>query len=333
MNAELLIHYDIHAMPGGTRRYAETVALDIREPSEEEAPIAIEWDYGATRWFEGVHYRRVDKVFEEGLTAAERGAALSSYLNADGATSYSNTRSYADTKPLSSDRKFSERRHPDVANDFRRLKAIEKAEALARDCIVVDGAIWLRCGEPRLVYHPATRAFAASIQIETTDWTVGKGRYRFGKDVQRPSLEIAAYSTRLDSIDNLQQVMAQWAIIPDAPAFTLHIPESINRDEFPAMLREAVEGLVSAKQDGQLSRMSGDLVLHVIFDVGEYLDETADEEIDHEYLAATLERVRLLLPGADRKKKALLSTVVRRWEDRPIDVDLSVRQTSVPRRL
>lgn len=331
MKAELIIHYSVHAMRHGTRRYAEAVTLDIREPSDEEAPIAVEWEFGVTRWFEGAHYRRTGNFFQDGLAAAERETALSSYLNGDAATSYSHTHAYVDTKGLSSDRKFSERRHPDVTNDFRRVNAIEKAEALARDCIVADGAIWMRCGEPRLVYHPASRAFAASIQIETTDWTNDKGRYRFGKDVQRPTLETAAYSTRLDTIENLRQVMAQWAIVPDAPTFTLHIPESIKRDEFPAMLREAVQGLVSAKQEGQMSRMCADLELNVIFEIGEYLDETEDEEIDHEYLAHTLERVRLLLPGVERTKKALLSTVVRRWEDRPIDVDLSVSQTLVPR--
>ncbi|MNW13358.1 hypothetical protein D3C71_2113000 [compost metagenome] len=76
--------------------------------------------------------------------------------------------------------------------------------------------------------------------------------------------------------------------------------------------------------------MCADLELHVIFELGEYLDETEDEEIDDEYLAHTLERVRLLLPGVERAKKALLATVVRRWEDRPVDIDLSVNQASRP---
>lgn len=60
MKAELLIHYTAHSVVHGNRRFAETVTLEFQEPSDDEAPIAVEWEYGATRWFEGEHYRRME---------------------------------------------------------------------------------------------------------------------------------------------------------------------------------------------------------------------------------------------------------------------------------
>lgn len=331
MIAEIDIHYDIHGGSRGIHRYREQVSLEIKEPTMIDAPVSVEWEYGTTRWFEGSHYRKIATVFARGMNLAEREAALSAYFNQDGAISHSETRAYVDTKRMSADRKFNERRHPDAANHFKRTRAIEKAEAMAVDCILVDGKIWMRCGEPRLVYRPATRHNAASLSVETTDWNEEKDRARFGKDVQYPSLEIAAYSARLDSPESLQSTMDRWALVPDYPVFTLHIPESIVRDEYRGMIKEAAYGLVFAWKFGELSKLAGDEIRTTAYDLSQYLDKTDDEDIDHEHLAGLLVRAKDALPGVERKKRDLLDTVLRRWEDRPMGTDLAMRpQISAP---
>ncbi|MCZ7860947.1 hypothetical protein O9X98_05975 [Agrobacterium salinitolerans] len=325
MKAEFVIHYTAHSVAHGNRRFAETVTLDFREPFDDVAPIALEWEYGATRWFEGEHYRRMETPFKADMPIAEKEAALSKYFTVDGAIAHSSIRPYVDTGSLSSDRKFSERRHPDVTHDFGRLQALEKAEALVRDCIVVDGTVWLRCGEPRLVFHPATRYTAAHLEIDTTHRSMDTDRYRFGRFVARPIPKTAAYSTRIDTVENLQPIMAQWAIVPEPPEFTLHIPESINRNEFPAMIREAAEGIVCEMRSGQLSDKTGETAKRWITAIENYLDD--NEDIDPEQVADYMARVAAELPITDRARKDLLTTVLKRWEDRPIGTDLAMNPT------
>jgi hypothetical protein len=325
MRAELLIHYDIHGGSRGTHRYREQLALDIREPTKNDAPIAVEWEYGATRWFEGAHYREVATVFADGMSLADQEKSLSAHFNHDGAISYSHTRAYADTKTMSADRKYNERRHPDAAIHFKRVRAIEKAEALAADSILVDGKIWFRCGEPRLLYRPATRHTAASLSVDTTDWNEEKDRDRFGKDVEYPSLDVAAYSARLDSPENLEPIMNRWAIVPEFPHFKLYIPESILRDEHPAMIKEAAYGLVFAWKFGDLSHKASDDMRAIAYELSKYLDETDDDDVDNDHLAGRLMCAMQALPGVERKKRELLDTVLRRWEDRPIGNDLAFR--------
>ncbi|MBY3433678.1 hypothetical protein HFN89_05895 [Rhizobium laguerreae] len=325
MRAQILIHYDIQGVWRGVHRYAEHMPIEIREPGENEAPISVEWEYGVTRWFDGAHYREIATVFSENMSRPEQELALSAHFNSDGAHSYSYTRAYTDTKSMSADRKYSERRHPDAAKHLKRLRAIEKTEALAADCILVGGKIWMRCGEPRLVYRPASRHHAASLTVDTTDWNAEKDRYRFGKDVEYPSLDIAAYSARLDAPENLQAVMERWAIVPDVPEFTLRMPETIIRDEFPDMIKEAAYGLVFAWKFGELSDKASDDMRRMAADLSEYLDETDDGDIDHEHLVRQLTHVMESLPGVERKKRDLLDIVIRRWDDRPIGSDLAMR--------
>lgn len=214
-----------------------------------------------------------------------------------------------------------------MAHDFRRLQALEKTEALVRDCIVVDGTVWLRCGEPRLVFHPATRYAAAYLEIDTTHRSMDTARYRFGRFVAPPTPKTAAYSTRIDTVEHLQQTMAQWAIVPEPPEFTLHIPESINRDEFPSMIREAAEGIVWEMRSGQLSDKTGETAKRWITVIENYLDDTDDEDIDTEQLADYLARVSAELTVVDRVRESLLVTVLKRWEDRPIGTDLAMNST------
>jgi hypothetical protein len=324
MKAQLNIHYTTHSITHGNRRYAETVELDFKEPHEDDAPIALEWEYGATRWFEGEHYLRADKAFASDSPVSEQEVALSKFFNGDGAISYSNTNAYVDTRSLTSDRKFSERRHPQVVSDFRRLQALEKTQAFTRDCIVVDGTVWMRCGEPRLVFHPATRYGAAHLEIDTTHWSMDKDRSRFGRSVLRPTPEIAAYSARLDSVEHLHQTMAEWAIVPEPPEFTLHIPESIRRDDFPVMIREAAEGTVCEMRFGQLSDETSATAKQWIIVIENYLDDAADADIDPDQLADYLARFTNELPGVDRARKSYLTTVLKRWYDRPIGTDLAM---------
>jgi hypothetical protein len=329
MRAELLIHYDIHGVSHGSHRYREHLAIDIREPTKLDAAIAVEWEYGATRWFEGAHYRDIATVLADGISLSDREKALSAHFNHDGAVSYSYTRAYVDTKGMSADRKYNERRHPDATRHFKRIRAIEKAEALAADSILVDRKIWMRCGEPRLVYRPATRHAAANLSVATTDWTEDKDRNRFGKDVEYPALDIAAYSARLDSPENLEPIMNRWAIVPEFPGFKLHIPESIVRDEYTAMIKEAAFGLVFAWKFGDLSHKASDGMRKIAHDLSEYLDETDDEDVDYDHLAVRLMSAIEALPGVERKKRDLLETIIRRWDDRPIGNDLAVRPSSV----
>jgi hypothetical protein len=314
MIADLTIHYDAQAM-GWNSRFAEVVRVNIMEITDTEAPVAVEWQYGKTRWFDGNHYKFIARVFDGEQDPNLRSSALSRYINGDGSRSYSYTRPYADTRILSSDRKFSPRRYPAVEDSVHRLNALEKAVAFSNDCILVGDDLLMRCGEPRLIYRPASRLLSAAIEIDVTEWTTDPNR--FGRDVRQPTLITAAYSARLDAADQILAIASGWALVPDAPIFVLHIPDSIIREDYSEMLKEAAIGVVADSKNGGFSW------IEALEEMNLLKDHVGREEFDLDYLSELLSGLGSKLSADERNRKHYIATVLRRWEDRPIGTDLA----------
>ena len=300
------------------------MSLDVREVESQDAPLALEWELGRTRWFEGSHYLFGDNLFDPGQHDDEKAAALLRYLNGEGAREHTDINAYLDTARMTSDRKFTVTKHPEFEDDDQRLLALRKAEAFGSDTILVDGGLWLRCGEPRLVYFPASRLLPAHVLILTTEFTTDRDRY--GKDIRPPSLFVAANSASVDSVDQIDQIASSYAIQPSMPSFTLHMPETVLRDDYASMIMEAAEALLMDWKQEKLplvwrSRAADDLTYLdcLMKEAGSSLDEVAQT------MSRILGAYSLQVDPRDH-----IARVIQRWEDRPIGIDLTLAVRNGP---
>ncbi len=314
MLADITIHYRAKPEPRSAikRRFSEKTPIDFREVTADEAPLAVEWESGKTRWFEGSHFRYENHVFDEGMRMDDKLNALVRFIEGEGAREHTPTNSYVDARSNSEDRKFSPKRYPDVVETSDRLEALHKAQALAADSILVDGHLWLRCAVPRLIYFPASNLMSAHVIIDTDAYTTDP--LRRGKYVRRPNLFIAANSADLDDMDSILDIASYYALPPSLPKFTLHLPDSINRTSDEEMLLAAATALNEANRNTIGSHWAK-AAKESLETLSSYLrDPTGDSEV----LAEILQQAATDLSGSDRDIAEHLRRVLKRWEDRPI---------------
>jgi hypothetical protein len=149
---------DAFAKPRGSagswRNFRERVAAEIREASQDEAPVAMQWDGGRagpmeTRWLDGSHWAVLDRdtdATRRGVTAAEIFRIFDSPMDRKFGSLIRGYFEKSDYSSVDLDRsKFVD------FDDRSRLQAHEDVRAWANDCLIVDGMLYTRCPEP--MYH------------------------------------------------------------------------------------------------------------------------------------------------------------------------------------
>ena len=329
MKAEITIHYEPSNMAYRSRRFSEKVSLELREIASEDAPLAVEWEFGRTRWFDGNHYYATGQIPGFDDPSIRREVALSHHLSFCGRSQTDFIGAYIETLDRRSDRKFSETRHPALVDDWRRELALEKLSALSDDCIIVDGRCWIRCGEPRLVVLPETRFHPCHIAIDTRDHSLDG--MRFGRFANSPSLEFAAYACRLDDGEVARSICAQMDHHDVAlPAFVLHEPGSIGIDDGVTAVEAAAWALCKARNDGSISKTTAVATLEKI----DTLDTMTDPNmgvVDHDAVVDVMRELMAELPRLEKERSLQISLVVYRWDNRPIDI--GNRPTAQPNEL
>ena len=296
------------------RRFAESVQLDLREVAAEDAPLAVEWEHGKTRWFNGGHYRLDGLIFNEGMSPDGKAHELIRYIVGEAARDHTPIRSYIDSSSCSDDRKYSPTRYPDVTDSAERQEAIARVQAFVSNTILVGGGLWSRCAEPRLVYHPPSKLIHSHVLIDTNHYSTSTDGC--GNHVRRPSLFVAANSASLDDMDSIMEIAGAFAVPPTVPDFTLHLPDSISTPDPDEMLLAVAEGMLEER-----GKMPSFAVKPAEAALGNLTAYVSGGGRDGDELAAMLLSVSSQLEDCDRA--ALLRRSVRRWEDRSIGSDLS----------
>ena len=316
----MLTEFDIHyetatAGSRSIRRFRERVSMEVVEAAPEDAPVAVRWEYGETRWYGGHHFFHAADLppAPSGGVAAE--SRLSALLSREGQTTVTSVGSYVDTRPLSGDRKFTPARYPDlVDNGFRGL-ALRKLAALSRDFLLVGEEVWMRCGEPRLVLREGGRHFGPSVEVSTMDMTTESGRY--GRHVSVPRLHDVALTWRLDNPRGLLAQAEAMGLTVAIPGVDILRPDSLQLDDVEAALVHGAAGFVADFRSGFLSGVAAGNARPLADRIAGLLSAPErDLEVLAELVAETAETI-------SRSQYApYLRIAVRRWEERPVLVAL-----------
>lgn len=318
MKVDLEIQYPASTLFRDHTRYGEAVEIELREEDDEGAPIAVRWNRGETRWHDGRHYRRITD-FGDAFQSEGEGGALSTFFQnlktKHGACTYPYLgRQYSRTW------RYSASRHPEATNAPERLHMIERARTFAKDCIVVHGELWMKCGEPRLVLMASSRDKSAVVTVQTGEWTIASSA--IGIDIRTPSLEVAAHSFQICPTEEERLDILRLGALK-LPSLSVPIPQSLLRDPFADMLREAAEALIHYRSR-QLYGI-GDIVLEQIEVLRRHLFPKGGNAIlDLDYLANVLALCRDNIQDEHSEKKEHLQTILCRWDDRPIICDWTV---------
>lgn len=288
MQLALDIHYKSD-FDGETSRFRERVELEFEEVSLEDAPIAVEWEDGCTRWYGGRHH--ID--FGVGIEML--------------------TDNYIDLRKGSEDRKFAPKRYPLTAESQERAAALVAAASFARDCIVVGGRPWLACAEPSLWASPE------GVRIQYRHPSTKKGRFlRYNECGLSP--DIAAATFRADEIDDAIRQAPDAAETHEVPV--VHIPSSLNLDPMRDGLLVCASALVHLYSKVAFEEMNPFVAAHLA-ELRACTWNRKLEDIDFEELADRAARAVHSVRTHGRKRGlAWMDRAVERWNDRPMGTDL-----------
>jgi hypothetical protein len=342
VKAKLKVHYYVS---DGQTRFEEPVEVDLRELTDDEAPLAIESADATTRWFEGRHFRRYTlNTSVQGEPHGERRAeVIVAYLQ-DHARPYARgymreglpddvgpvegtlLGGYYDTNPMSADRKFSEKRHPTWIADPKRSAAVEGARRFANDCIVVDGQFWVACAEPKLVLD-RRRVFVDTRHRGAILTKSEKNQFR-ETNMNDVSLNYSlVYMTfGLLEADDLRSLAAEWRMATEIPDVTIHLPGSLSWDRRDTHLIY-VGQLLLAQWEGRLEVIPPDIG-QALFKIHGCFWGKAIEQVDRDDLYDALVQA----VGAHEKHGVDVRVVARAcddWNNRPVTMELGA--VSVPR--
>jgi hypothetical protein len=335
VKAKLKIHYYVSV---GQTRFAEPVEVDFRELTADEAPLAVESADATTRWFEGRHFRRYTlNTSVQGEPRGERRAEfIVAYLQ-DHDRPYARgymreglpdevqpvegtlLSGYYDTNPMSSDRKFSEKRYPEFIDDPRRLTEVEGARRFAADCILVDGQFWVACAEPKLVWDER-RVFVDTRHRKTVLTNSEPNQFK------QPNMNDVPLNYRLVhttfgllEADDLLSLASESRCVPDIPDFTLHLPASLTWDRRDAHLISAGQLLV-AQWEGRLEVIPPDIG-HALFKIQACFWGKTPDQVDLEELSdAIFEAVAA--HGRNGFGVRIVARACDDWNNRPITMEL-----------
>ncbi|MCS4088855.1 hypothetical protein [Rhizobium sp. BK176] len=311
---------------------SEPVTLDIAEVADMEAPIAVTWNThegpAHTRWYDGRHFRAVRR----GDNAAELLAGLPPvdgrrpYRPDEGFTrgflTYSEGNEYRLTDPRLE--------HYDQAS---RRRALANAAEWARNCLVVDGKMYMACAEPR--YNVSSWG----MDVET-NWPADPGTlsndHRPNTINHSPWFHTERFC--LDDVDEALSMAKTWFdrdMIEPADV-VVHIPSSIGTDHSRAILREAAQFMLDALNKHPLDTIPP-AILRGILPVSELLWQRDWTDVDYDLLAEAVDAARSAAQRGDpamdiygRDDRQRLDEALRRWFDSEITLDVSHKELPKP---
>jgi hypothetical protein len=298
--------------------FKEPVEVEIEQPTGTEAPLAVEWPSGATRWFKGHHYRKIVDICDAVEDHKRDTAVRNFFRNIKGGTNR-NACTFPYLGRYRTEEggvlywKYNDRRHPGVTNSEERTEAIGRAHQFAADSILIGGALWMKCGQPRLLRRQRRGDTTTETRVDTGIWTIDHTVR--GVDVKYPVLDEVAESFSIQQTDNSEQDQLNGIEV------AVLVPESIQFDHFQGTIREAVEALILLASNGRLYQI-GDVVWDEIDKLRRYKYKRPVSDIDYDYLADALVKCRDNIEGRHGGKRKALEAILRRWEDRPIHLDL-----------
>ncbi|MCV9964275.1 hypothetical protein OIU34_20525 [Pararhizobium sp. BT-229] len=288
MRLALDTHYKAD-FDGETSRFRERVELEFEEVAAADAPIAVEWDGGCTRWFGGRHY----KDFGVGVEML--------------------TDNYLDLRVGSEDRKFAAKRYPLTAESQERAAALEAANRFARDCLIIDGRPWLVCAEPSLWASPE------GVRIQYQYPSTKKGRYlRYNECGMSP--EVATTTFRADEFEAALRFVPGDAQTHDVPV--IHEPSSLNLDPVRDGLIVCAQALCHLYSKVEFEEMNPIVAAHLA-ELRACTWNREPDEVDFEELADRAERAVHTVRTQGRKRGlAWMDRAIKRWHDRSMGDDL-----------
>ncbi|MCS4088856.1 hypothetical protein [Rhizobium sp. BK176] len=316
---------DAFAKPRGSagsfRNFRERVAVEIREASPEEAPVAMQWDGGRagpmeTRWHDGSHWAILDRetdVTRRGVTAAEIFRIFDSPMDRN---FYSLIRGYFEKSDYSSvdlDRsKFVD------FDDRSLLQAHENVRAWADDCLIVDGMLYTRCPEP--MYHVGVGGI--TVVIERPKET-REGR-RF-ETIANPFRTATLF--RADRYEEAAATFAAaWPNQPLAPEppITVLVEESLVVDaDRDCLVNTCIDALTMFNRESMMTIPPA--VLATLAPIAACLWNTAKVDVDadaaHAALTGLSEAVRATgydLSHMDGNPSWAIDIAIDRWDNRPV---------------
>jgi hypothetical protein len=313
-------------------KLSEPVTLEIAEVTDMEAPIAVTWNThdgpAHTRWYDDRHYRAVPR----GDDAAALLARLPSvddrrpYHPDDGFTrgflTYSEGNEYRLTDPRLE--------HYDQA---LRQRALVNAAEWARNCLVVDGKMYMACAEPRYTVS------SWGMDVET-NWPADPGTL---SNDNRPNTISGGswFHTERFCLDNAEDAVSMakaWFnkdMIEPADV-VVHIPPSIGADHSRAILREAAQFMLDSLNKHQVDTIPP-TILRGVLPISELLWQRDWADIDYDLLAEAVDAARSAVlrgdPAMDiyrREDRQRLDEALRRWFDSEIALDVTHRKLPKP---
>jgi hypothetical protein len=274
---------------GDMCRFRERIDLEFTEQALSDAPVAVEWSGGCTRWHDGRHFMDFGVTFDR---LAEN---------------------YLDLRVGSEDRMYSAKRYPLVADTEQRANALRHAANFVNDCIVIDGKPWLVCAEPTLWASPN------GLRVEFRFASTKKARFlRFNETGIAPQISVATF--RVDEVDEALRVASEGAELHQIPV--VHIPSSINSDPACEGLLACARTLCDIYADVPFSEMNPFVAAHLA-ELRATMWNLADDEINLEQLADRAVRAVNTVRTEGRKRGLLwMDRAVERWHERPIGPDI-----------
>jgi hypothetical protein len=304
---------------------SEPVTLEITEVSEVDAPIAVTWNThegpAHTRWYDGRHFRAAPR----GDDAAELLARLPSvderrpYRPEKGFTS--GFLVHSDGSELRVDDRKLE--HYDQA---ARQQALVIAAEWARNCLVVDGKMYMACAEPRYT------ASSWGLDVET-NWSAAPGTVT---NDHRPNTINHGewFHTERFCLNDVEEAVAvekSWfnKDVAEPEDVVVHIPSSIGADHSRAILREAAQFMLNALNKHPFDTIPP-IILRGILPIADLLWQRDWDDVDHDLLAEAVDAARSaaqrgdpsgdIYEPDDRRK---LDEALRRWFDSEITLNLA----------
>lgn len=318
IKAKLEIQYIEHCFSTDAL-FREYVEVTFEQADEIDAPIAVEWPDGATRWYQGNHYRYVTGIFEDDLPAHKQESAVQAYFTAlrGGTNRDACTFNYLGRHRKYEGRihyrwKFDARRHPTIVDSPERLRWADRARRFAADSLLVGGVLWLKCAPPRLLIKTSKDGESHTVTVDTTIRSIN---HKLLGDIKYPTLEMAARTFPITPSDEheLQHGVADEVIVL--------LPDSLGDDLLEELIREASEALILLQANGRLY-LVGEVVSRRISTLRNYLFGRPDGSVvDHEFLADVLAECRDNIQGNHKGIKAALTEILVRWENRPISLE------------
>ncbi|MCV9964802.1 hypothetical protein OIU34_23195 [Pararhizobium sp. BT-229] len=325
MKAKLRVHFNQGRSM--IERWEEKVEVEFREPSEEDAPLAFESTDATTRWFEGRHYRAYtlfasrDPEFRNVTDAKAivdflenrpephaQGYTTNGYPDPKNPQDGYLANGYFEQREESKDRKFSEKRYPELIEEPNRVKQVGGAKAFANDCIIVDDKFWVACAEPKLVIGERR------IYVDTKHRLLGGGANNMNQT--NAGIGLIAASFRADEVEEL--AAAAGHVGHAAPEILLHAPDSIKWKRREENVVMAAKLLLRAWSKKDIVEVHPDIG-QALVNVNRVLWNTPDDQLDIDALGDQL-AAAVNVHIAQQIGMSSYRKVCDDWFERPIEI-------------